>query len=411
MSPKYLLFLAWLGLAMVLPAADAREIPDSWPSWLKKEFRKEKKRLRDSPIDVGEGLMRTRLPGRQQGKPEAFEGGWLLTTDIGSDTVMECWLMEEAQDLAAFAVNLAEIHIENAVEANGPESGRTVWAVDAGIAGNYPWLALEWFYAVGEESNKRAGLVKVRTADLGAMTLACAHNALGFQDTFDRAFRTVVENAEVAPVEMPPFYDELFLVSIGEQNVGMIRSSLAKDEEGDTRSLVVESALLPIDAKTVSTSDSYGTTWSRPDGSVISAYNAAAENGALISELSLTQSQDGEWRVSGTVQGKEIDSVVSGDGPPMSDVRQMQIARDLQASTEEDDASLALWLPDADPTRFLPSTLTLDRERGEGHGRLQMGPMTMDAQFDEHGAMIQARFNVGATEMLLTRIWKEGVPH
>ena len=92
-----------LCLLLTLPESGARDLPESWPDWLKKEMQKEQKRLRDKPVEIGDGLFETRVPGKIQGEPEAFDGGWMISTNIGSDIVMECWLLTEKQDLAALA--------------------------------------------------------------------------------------------------------------------------------------------------------------------------------------------------------------------------------------------------------------------------------------------------------------------
>jgi hypothetical protein len=399
-----------LCLLFTLPESGARDLPESWPDWLKKEMQKEQKRLRDKPVEIGDGLFETRVPGKLQGEPEAFDGGWMISTDIGSDIVMECWLLTEKQDLAALAARVANINIDNVADANGGETARTIWLVEAGNVKNHPWLALEWLYNVGENENKRVGLVKVRAAQVDSLSLACSHNALGYQDTFARAFTTLLGEASAALEAMPAHYREIYRVSIGEQPVGYIRVSYATDEEGDTRNLVEETMLMPVDSSNLSTSDSYATVWSRADGSMINAYESSAENGELTTQLQLTQTDEGDWWVSGTVQGKEIDSAVSGDGEPLTTVQQMHVVRDLLADESSSEAMLTMWVPDADPTTLIGAKVVLDRERGDGHGTMSIGPLQMNAHFDEFGSTHSASVSMGAITMNLDRIWQDGTP-
>lgn len=400
-----LVTLAWPGAYAEQASADTQ----AWPQWLSDAMAQESRKLKASKVKFGDGVVKTRLAGKPAGKPQPIEDGWFIGSDIGSDAPLECWVFTTVVDPASMAANIAELTMQAMAQKYGPVSNRGLYHVDAGAYGSVPYLALEWLYAVGEPPNKRVGLTKVRVAIDQEASFVCAHNSLGYRETFAAAFEQFVRKAEFDDSAATPYYGEVVLQKVGGQAVGISRSSFALDEDGDTRITTIESSLIPVDGATLQTSDTWYVSFSRPDGTLINQQLAKTENGELAMNLSLAPNEEGDWSVSGTFQGKEITGEIDGAEQPMSELGQMLAVRDLMADPERQSATLSVWAPEADPTRFLEADVELDPvRRTDGHGHLKLGALDIAAQFDDSGSLRSGAMQAGATEITLERVWVGG---
>ena len=138
-----------------------------WPEWLSEAMAKEAGRFtRTRKLTVGDGFFKSRLIGKQVGDPQQMEGGWYVSTDIGADTPLECWIFQDAVDPAATLANIADASMDAAAAASGGDIGeRNIFLLDAGAYNAAPYLALEWMYSVGTAPNVAVGLAKRRPLD------------------------------------------------------------------------------------------------------------------------------------------------------------------------------------------------------------------------------------------------------
>lgn len=408
---RFVTVLATVLLAMSAPNVQAQEATGAWPEWLQEAMAKESRKLRSKKVSVGDGFLNSRLAGKPLGDPQAIDGGWYLSSNIGTASPLECWVFSTTVDPATMAANIANVSIQASEQANGPLGNRSIHFVDAGTYDNAPYLALEWFYTVGEAPKALAGLAKVRVATVDGTTLACAHNFLGYRESFAKAFEEFVREADLPGSEPSHHYEEVIVQKIGDQPIGVSHSTFTRDEEGDTAILIVESLLIPVDGSTLSTSDTWHSSFSRADGTLINQVTAKSENGALTMRLSLDPLDNGDWLVSGIFQGKEINEEISGAAQPMSEIGQMRAVQSLLADAERSSVTLDVWVPDADPTQFLQAGVSLDADRrDDGYGNLTLGPLAIVAQFDVTGSLMSGRMRAGAAEMLLERVLANGTP-
>ncbi len=405
-------------LTLYMPGIPAQQtdaessLDQGWPAWLTEAMTKETGKLRASKVSLGDGLIKTSLAGKRQGNPEPTEDGWYMTSDIRAGAPLECWAFTTMVDLATIADSIAQQSMLAGEQTYGPLADRILYHVEAGAYDGAPYLALEWFFSMGEPPNKRVGLTKVRVAVKDDLSLACAHNFLGYRETFARVFERFVREARFDSGAPSPYYEEVVLQKIGDQTIGVSRSTFTLDAEGDTQINILESSLVPVDGVTLSVSDTWYSGYSRPDGTLINQQVAKSENGELTMNVALAPREDGNWSVSGMLQGKEISQQLNGAVAPVSELGQMMAVQALMADAQRDVTTLDVWVPAADPTQFLQAEVALDpAAREEGRGRLTMGPLTMLAQFDSSGSLLTAGMQAGSTRMELERIWVRGTPH
>jgi hypothetical protein len=266
-------------------------------------------------------------------------------------------------------------------------------------------------YSVGEAPDTLIGLTKVRTATINGTAFACAHNEVGYRDTFANAFRQFVASAKTAG-KNPNYYEEIVLQTIGNQRVGVAHMALALDDEGFTEITAVESMLIPVDNQTLHVSDTWRAGFSRPDGTLTNQNVAQSENGDLTMQLSLEPSASGDWQVSGTIQGKDFKQALDGGINPVSDLGQMLAVNGMMTRQQANPTTMDVWVPSADPGRFLAANVELDTHGEPGRGTVTIGPMSITAQFDSSGSMVTGSVHAGATAISLQRIWVRGeLPH
>lgn len=401
--------LSVLLLCLAALSARSESSPNPGADWLQAAMQKEARKLKSKKVSVGEGFFKSRLAGKPMAEPQSMEGGWYLAHDIGTPSPFECYVFETSVDPATMALNIVNASIQSAERQNGPEASRSTHFLDAGTLGNAPYLALEVLYTLGHTPNKRlAGLAKVRIAALGESTLACAHNFLGYRETFAKAFAEFVNEADITSGAQPD-YEEVIVQKIGSQPIGLSYTTISKDDEGDTAIVRMESLIIPVDNATLTTSDSWHSSFARPDGTLINQLTAKAENGQLTTHLTLEPTDRGNWLVSGTFQGKDISAEINGPVQPMSEVAQMRAVESLLADPKRERVSLLVWVPDADPTQFLEAGVELaPNGRKTGQATLTLGPLAIAAQFDEHGSLLNGQMQVGAAEMAMQRVSARG---
>ena len=383
---------------------------EGWPDWLIEAMAVESEELKTMQLKIDAGPYTFTLPKGTTG-PNEFEGGWFFESQISEVATLECYVFTGDNDLATLIGNLTELNIEATAEANGGTAdNRNVFALDAGHLGGAPYLAIEWLYTIGEAPNAAVALSKMRVASNGTMTQACSHNEVGYRETFEQIFAEFVLSAKEPKPAVEPYYAEVLLQMLDGQAIGYSKAKYTLDQDGDTKVETTSASLMPTGPDTIAGSDSAGVTWSTPEGKVISASSTSAENGEQVTSLQLMRNEESNWQVSGTFQGKELNETIDGSIEPVSEVGEMQIARQLFAG---DDTSVTypVWVTDADPTQMLDGTITRDDADTAGQAVLTLGPLSLQGQFDDTGALVRAGMQMGASELVIEQVWHEGEPH
>jgi len=410
---SYRLFVFWLAVvaAQVLGAPHSfGAVAAEQPAWFNESMAREKKVRRTSKFKLPGDVLKGRMPGKMITQPVKSEGSWYFSSNLGTEAPFECAFFEEPLN-AAFATKLIGDNIVSTmVESVGPLQAKAIAAVDVSHVEGRPILALEWIYTVGAEDNAQVGLAKVRSTTVGEALLVCFHNELGYRSTFESAFAAVVKSLASALPDTA-YYEALYIQSANAQPIGFLQTSFFLDADGDTRSVLVNTALIPVDATTLSTSDSTSVAYSTPEGQLINALNSGAENGELVIDLELRppeSREDGEgWQVVGDFQGKPLDVLIESSSVLLSDLGQVLATAELQRNVDQNSVTITAWMPDVDPTNLLPVEIVLDpADRNSGH--MQVGGIDMQVQLDRSGNMVSGKGAVGPATVAIERVWERG---
>lgn len=401
-----LLLITLIALLLASPVTRAQHDPLSgWPDWVRDSMQAESRRMKFRAVATPDDALRSKLPGKPA-DPEAFDGGWYFASDIKAQSPLECYIFTGSMDLASLANLMAETNIETITDTHGPLVTRQIFHTGSGEVAGMPYLALEWLYTVKSETQNMVAFTKVRAATKGEVSIACAHNYLGYRDTFARAFAEFVSNAEYADDTPAPYFEEIAQIDVTGLGTGVAYNSYTIDEDGDIKMYAVESSLMATDPATLITSDSYSITYSTPNGQLINAIDISLENGEITSDLRLELNDDDLWVSSGTLQGKTFEAVLDGARSPTSELQQIDMAREL-FSGDETTKTAHLWIPGIDPSRLLESTMTRDAT-AEQQAIMTMGPMTATGRFDDEGLLEESDMTIGPVTINLRRIWTNG---
>lgn len=403
---RFLLMLGILLPATAFPADDNVTSLEGWPAWVHEAMATEARRLKFKRVKAPDSDVRTRLPGKTQA-PQAIEDGWYFVSDIRAESPLECYLFTSSRDLATLTEIITEANIEAVAGSHDNVGNRRIFHTGAGEVAGLPYLALEWIYTVQQGEQTMVGFTKVRAATKGERTFVCNHNYLGYRETFATAFAEFVNSTAVDDPTPEPFYEEIAKLDMNGPGTGVIYVSYTIDEEGDLRVYTAEASIVPVDAATITTSDSYTVTFSSPDGNMINAVDIGIENGEVSNYMSLQRNDEGTWVSSGTSQGKEIEFEIDGMLQPASEWQQLVMAKDLFAG-EETSASILVWMPAIDPTSLLEATMTRDDAEVERQAILSLGPINYTGHFDDDGNLEKAAMAIGPIAIDIERIWSRG---
>lgn len=394
----------YLALLLFAAPAGAQQDMSGWPEWLRSAMAAESKRVRSKKHDFADGAS-VKLPGKVTNS-QAVESGWYFVADIGAGGSIECYVFTSEPELASVSMQLGDGLIEFISDAYGPVGSKTLYELDAGAIEGVPYFALDWMFTVGEAPEAKASMSKVRAAANGELVQACSHTGLGYRETLDRVFRTFVTSLDYPRTAPAPYYREVVRLDFGEQPVGLIWFSYELDADGDTLIRYSDAQIVPVDTATVQTGDTVTTSFSYPDGRLINKSVGVVENGELTTFVELIPN-DGLWEVSGTFQGKEIQTTLDGDIAPISELGQQFSAEEVIRG-DSDSVTVPVWIPEADPTSFLMATIERIDGDGRNNARFAMGPITMDVELDDTGSARTGSMQIGAATVTMERIHVEG---
>jgi hypothetical protein len=408
---KPLITTVFLAAILAVPAARSQDAfsptlnMDGFPDWLIEQMARETNRPGEKKVTLPLRDFETLLTGARQSDPQALEIGYYVTSDITSESPLECWVVTASIDPAAMLRNLAAVSIDETSKSHGELKQTFTFYVDAGAIEDYPYLAYESLYMMGAAPNARIGLIKVRIASKDGLHFICAHNEVGYRNTFARAFESFVANASFETEDTRTYRRDLLRLSVGTQATGYMQYSFGIDEDGDTVAIIQSASLNPIDQSTVTAEDTFDIGYWTPDGALISRRAVKASNGELSMNLDIVNNGDETYAISGLFQGKNIEYVIESSASPMSPLDQSLEIQRLIADPDRDSTVALVWEPTIDPTAFVETSFVFDPDkRDELVGTSILGPLQIETQVDHTGMAITGTIDMGPVSIDIQRL-------
>jgi len=393
-------------LSFTANAADLMNIKD-FPEWFQDGMARESKLKKTSKLKIKQFAVNAKVKGKFKLIDES-DGTWVYHIDIGSSSPAECYVFTEFDGPANSLYSVIEYGLSGVETLNNKKlSGQSNYSIDSGVIGSTPYLSLDILYNLGEGKEVVAGVLKGLSAKTGQSLQLCIHNEIGYRQTFFNVFESFVQ-AFSGNENNPNFFEALYRVTINEVPMGYVQESYAKDEEGDIGIVNNSALLIPVDASSVSRTDSEATSWSSPDGSIINASEYTIGNGVLNSQFSLVH-QDDAWQVEGVLQGKEIKTKLEHSGWLLSGFGSYTELENLRKS-ENNSGEFHMWAPSADPTSALPVVLSKLSDNPNANFEIDMGALVMKFLADDKGIFRKGTIAQGPMLMKMELIYFKGDP-
>jgi len=359
-----------------------------------------------------DGSFKARIAARPLGAVEAQEDFYYARFDIGSEKPMECSFFREEIDLATSLRDMSEEMLAIVGKYFGGLDFKQISRVDAGAIGGNPFLALDWVFAATVEGVPTGGELKQILANKHGRSVYCAHNETGYRETFHSVFASLLDTLEYEDEgEPPPRYLEILVYSVQGQRVGIEQVNVQYDDEGDARTVVYDSMLLPVGNSELIAQDTTDVQFTSASGALINQIHTRYENGEPEASLSLIPGAEvGLWKVFGEYRTKNIDAIFAA--PRLSSWMGGVLA--LRDAIERDGAdarvSVVEWVPDANPISPVEMRALVQEDLDDGtfRTRIEIDALSMEAVIDDDGLTRSGAMKVGPVEVAVERVYAKG---
>lgn len=376
---------------------------DERPEWLQEHMQREASRLKARKVRFDE--MRSRLPGDISIAPAYANNTWHVGTDIGGDYPVVCFVHESEMNLANTVAAQAAFDVDAVSRDMGEAvSARQSHRVDAGAVDGSPYLGLEYQYSIGSGDDEHIGLIKVWAANRDGATLVCKHNEIGFRNSVFTLFDGFVRNFANRNAPPRPYYGEARVATADGELVGVTSIRFTRDDDDYVKIEADRSTLQTGADDAVVATDRYDLMWSEPGGELINAYSTSTTDGGTDSRLTLAYADDA-WQLSGTLAGENVAETLQADIRPLTPLGWYRLVRTAMNSDSADPVSFRTWAPGAAPATLVDATFARD---GDGRGVLDVGPVSTRIEVDDDGYPRVATETRGDTEVVHTRVWRDG---
>jgi hypothetical protein len=395
---------------LLVLAAGCASVPE--PDWLTTLREREAEPLAKQSIASEDRFFQARVPARPRGEVLPVDGAYAVRLDMGSETPVDCWIYRDGLDFATSLSALSDSTFEAIGESFGDVDQRHVEAVDAGVLAGHPYLRVDWLYRVATAAGPQIGQVKHVVASKHGRGLYCQHNEVGYSESFRRVVEALLESLEYeGPSDATPYFTQVSTLAIRGMRVGLERTTLVLDEAGDTRVDTRTSLLMPVTSDTLQVSDTFGVEFARSDGSLINQVHVQTANGELVSQLELNPALDDLWIVEGTFQTKPVSTRFRPASQPTSWLGEaLALRRAIEEIGVGSEITLARWVPQADPTRLVDETVSIESrmERGQFAARVAMGGLEADLVVEADGSVASGSIPMGVASLEVERVYVGG---
>ena len=94
-------------------------------------------------------------------------------------------------------------------------------------------------------------------------------------------------------------------------------------------------------------------------------------------------------------------------GDIISELGQVLAIAALQQTADQNEVVLNTWLPDVDPTKFIPAEIVLDA-KDPSSGQMAVSGIEMSVKLDDSGNMLQGTGKLAQFEVGVELVWEQG---
>lgn len=379
--------------------------PTELPNWFQKELKKEKKVKKTSTLTFESLGIDAKVKGKIT-KEEASDNFRYYAVDIKTKTPVECYIFTEFDGTANSLHAMMNVGIEGTATLNGkPLTAQFNQSLDSGVIDATPYLSLNTLYKLGNDDKSLLGIMKGLSARTHNSLYVCLHNEVGYNKSFFSVFESFI-HAAASGNKPDHFLEVVYQFTLNNIPVGYGRDVFTKDNNGDIESLSDSSLMIPVDANTITRSDSVLKSWSKPNGNLINLYSNTLDNGAYT-HLYALKPDAGHWVADGESQGKVQRYTLTHTGPILSNYGSYLKSAELLTSADNA-LEATMWLPEVDPSSITTMTLNKIVKNPDANMEINMGPISIKSLVDDNGILKTGNMSMGPINMTMKSLYKKG---
>lgn len=323
--------------------------------------------------------------------------------DIGTEAPVACQVHHERRQLANFLAYNPMQHLGNENEAL---ELRRIGHVGTGAEAGHAFLTLHWLHP----QDGRFGVLKQAAANAYGHTVYCNHPEPGYEQTFERVFRTMLATF-FSERGTDPYYAEIVAIRIGDRPIGIETTEMREGFGGRSRIDYNQALLLPRGRADLVATDALRVSFSSETGDLIRARSVQIQAGVLATNLVLQETDPGEWRVGGLFKAREFEGSFEFEEPIRSPLGvALDMRRELIAAGSRARLDYWGWIPDADPAGLSPVSIRVTGLEDGGYytGVQSFGERARELVLDSDGSVVSGSLELGPAVMHTERIWVAG---
>lgn len=381
--------------------------PTELPTWFQKELKREKKVKKTSTLKFESLGIDSKIKGKIT-KEEASDTFRYYVIDIKTKAPVECYIFTEFDGAANSLYAMINAGLEGSATLNGkPLTAQFNQSLDSGIINATPYLSLNTLYKLGNDANSLLGTMKGLSARTHDSLQICIHNEIGYNKSFFSVFESFI-HAAASGNKPDSFFEVVHQFTLNNIPVGYGREVFTKDNTGDIELFTDTSLMIPVDANTITRSDSVLKSWSKPNGNLINVYSSSIDNGAYDYLYTLKPNAD-NWVADGESQGKVQSYTLTHTGPILSNYGSYLKSAELLTSTNNT-VEAPMWTPEFDPSSITTMKLNKITKNPDVNMEINMGPVLIKSLVDDNGIVKTGNMNMGSINMTIKTLYKKGQP-
>lgn len=299
------------------------------PSFVEQQIARESKLGKPVDIAAPDGSFTARVRGTPS-PVTATDGGYAVNVDLNGARA-ECLVLTEPKDFPSFLMSVGDGTFTYLAEQQGPITTKELHGIDAGAAGDAPYMGVNWLYGVQTPTGLAAGGAHLLYGHRRGWAVYCLKQELGYTETYRAMFQGLLASLERPSVAPTPIAVDV--MSAEGQRIGIWVST--RENPGTENAYELEAIHLLVGTgpdKLTGRSEAYAE-WLKPGTTDLRlASRATVVDGALSSDLRLLPGDGGRWTVSGKRDGQDVGWTMPEGSPTSRAAERILVATAVRAT-------------------------------------------------------------------------------
>lgn len=354
------------------------------------------------------GLFTGEVEGSGAAKYESGEGYTSFTLPLGEASELMCFVYDHPIDAGGALLAVAQAITQD-------ENLRIQRVYPTGVveSGGVPAVFLDVDYLAPTEGGMAPGQAKLMVRASNRLPVLCAHDELGYTQSF-RRISLGMANALVTPGESAPpapRYAEIQVVRLGQYEMGFEWWEV-RDAEGGKRTTENTALLMmPRSTTQLMVQDTSFTTTADAKGQLLEMAYAKARDGELAVQVKVNREAAGAYRYEGTHGGKPVQGAFQSKRGLTHELSTAAAVREKLLTGKVKELAFDFYRPSGDPTK--PAEVVYRKAEGAPRAvTVTSEGVTFTGTVDAKGLVEKVEMPLpgGQVKMTVERVFSRGEP-